>query len=552
MSTQTAAATLVQGLLSNGVSTVFGVPGESYLAVLDALHDSDIRFVNCRQEGGASMMAAAQGRLTGRPGVCMVTRGPGATNASSGVHVAFQDSLPMILFIGQVARDQADREAFQEIDYRRMYGQMAKWVAQIDDPARMAEYIHRAFQVAQSGRPGPVVLALPEDMLCEQIPQALALPAARPPSFGPSPQALAELRDRLSRAERPFVLVGGSGWTAQACADLRLFAEQNNLPVGASFRAQDVFDNQHSHYAGHVGIGIDPQLAQAVRESDLLLVVGARLGEMTTSGYELISVPKPQQSLIHIHADPNEPGRVYVPDLAIAADMASAAWALASLGSIPRPADRRSQSLHARYLAFSTPPEQSNGPLDLARVVEHMRAVLPPQAIVCNGAGNYAIWLHRYFRYRTLGTQLAPTNGAMGFGTPAAVAAALTQDAAPVVAMSGDGCIMMTVQELATAVQYGAKLVQLVVNNGIYGTIRMHQERRFPGRVYGTTMGRGTDFAALARAMGAFGACVEDFDAFQAAFAQALEHNGPALIELRTDPEILSPSATISSLRGQS
>ncbi len=549
MTQPTAAALLVQGLSANGVDTVFGVPGESYLAVLDALHDSDIRFINCRQEGGASMMAAAQGKLTGKPGICMVTRGPGATNASSGVHVAFQDSLPLILFIGQVARDQADREAFQEIDYRRMYGQMAKWVAQIDDASRIAEYVSRAFHVAQSGRPGPVVLALPEDMLREAIADPVALPPARPACSAPTPDALGEIKVRLSQAEKPFLLIGGGGWTAQACDDIRDFAVANDLPVGVSFRCQDLFDNEHSHYAGHVGIGIDPQLAETIKDSDLLLVLGARLGEMTTSGYELITPPRPRQSLIHIHADPEEPGRVYYPDLPIAADVRSAAAALKALGRIERKADSRFKAAHARYLDFSTPAAQAKTPMDLGRMVAHVRNSLNDDAIISNGAGNYAIWLHRYFRYRRPGAQLAPTNGAMGFGTPAAVAAALTRPESPVVAFSGDGCFMMTMQELATAVQYDAKLIQIVVNNGIYGTIRMHQERRYPGRVCGTTMGRKTDFAALARALGAEGETVTDMDGFKAAFDRALTHDGPFLIEVWVDPEILSPSATISGLR---
>ncbi|SIT12135.1 thiamine pyrophosphate-binding protein [Insolitispirillum peregrinum] len=544
---RTAAQVLVDGLIANGVDTVFGVPGESYLSVLDALHDTDIQFVNCRQEGGASMMAAAHGRLTGQPGICMVTRGPGATNASSGVHVAFQDSLPMILFIGQVARDQADREAFQEIDYRRMYGQMAKWVAQIDDPSRVAEYVSRAFHTAISGRPGPVVLALPEDMLREAV-KAIALPKARPARSAPTPDALAELGERLSRAERPFLLIGGSGWTAEACDHIRQFAEANSLPVGVSFRCQDLFDNEHPHYAGHVGIGIDPVLGETLTSSDLLLVVGARLGEMTTSSYELLVPPALPQTLIHIHADPEELGSVYQPDLPIAADMVSAAAALAGLGSVRRGTDPRVAAAHDRFLAFTT-PAGSTAALDMAAVVRHVRDNIPADTVICNGAGNYAIWVHRYFRYRQLGTQLAPTNGAMGFGPPAAVAAAITQPEKLSIAFSGDGCLMMTVQELATAVQYGAKMIEIVVNNGIYGTIRMHQERRYPGRVSGTTMGQTTDFAALARAFGGHGEVVERTEDFPAAFARALACDGLALIELRVDPDILSPSATVSGLR---
>ncbi|CAH2598971.1 Thiamine pyrophosphate-binding protein [Rhodovastum atsumiense] len=547
MTAPTAATRLVDGLLANGVDTIFGVPGESFLAVLDALYQQPIQFINARQEGGAAMMAAAQARLTGRPGICMVTRGPGATNACSGVHVAFQDSLPMILFIGQVARSQIDREAFQEIDYRRMFGQMAKWVAQIDDPSRMAEYVSRAFHVALSGRPGPVVLALPEDML-RQPAGAAALAPARPAESAPTPAALDEVRALLAAAQKPFLLLGGGGWTEAACADIRHFAEANALPVGVSFRCQDLLDNEHPNYAGHVGIGIDPGLAKAIRESDLLLVLGARLGEMTTSGYTLIEPPRPRQTLVHIHPDPEEPGRVYFPDLPIAADMRSAAAALRALGTVARADAARTAALHAGYLAFSTPAE-AGGALDLGKVVQQVRAALPDDAIISNGAGNYAIWLHRFFRYRRFGTELAPTSGSMGFGTPAAVAAALTRPGTPVVAFSGDGCFMMTMQEFATAVQCGAKLVQIVVNNGIYGTIRMHQERRYPGRVSGTGLDLRTDFAALARALGGSGETVTEDAEFPAAFARALAAPGPALIELRVDPEVLTPSSSITSTR---
>lgn len=543
--TTTAAQLLVDGLAANGVDTVFGVPGESYLSVLDSLHDSTIQFVCCRQEGGAAMAAAAHGRLTGKPGICMVTRGPGATNASAGVHVAYQDSLPMILFIGQVARSQMDREAFQEIDYRRMFGQMAKWVAQIDDPARMPEYISHAFHVAISGRPGPVVLALPEDMLRQMVP-GTALPAATPAEAAPTPAALSGLADKLAKAERPFLLIGGGGWTEHACANVRTFAEANNLPVGVSFRCQDLISNDHPNYVGHVGIGIDPGLAKGIKDSDLLIVLGARLGEMTTNGYSLIEAPRSAQTLVHIHADPNEPGRVYFPDLPINADVRSAAAALAGLGSV-RGADDRLTTLRTGYEAFTTP---TSSPVDvnMATIVTHVRDQLPDNAIVCTGAGNYSIWVHRFFRYRQFATQLSPTSGSMGFGTPAALAAAVTQPDRPVVAFSGDGCFMMTVQEFATATQHGAKLIQIVVNNGIYGTIRMHQERRYPGRVSGTDLGP-TDYAALARSMGGTGEVVECDADFAPAFARAMAAKGPALIEIRIDPEALTPGATLSGTR---
>jgi len=543
----TAAQILVDGLLANGVDTIFGVPGESYLSVLDALYDSGIRFINCRQEGGAAMAAAAQGRLSGKPGICMVTRGPGATNASAGLHVAFQDSMPMILFIGQVASDQADREAFQEVDYRRMFGQMAKWVAQVDEPSRMAEYVSRAFHIAQSGRPGPVVLALPEDMLRKSAGSSKALPAAKPIPAAPTEEALADLRRHLAEAKKPFLLIGGGGWSQTACDDIRRFAEANALPVGVSFRAQDLSDNEHPLYAGHVGIGIDPALGTAIQDSDLLLVVGPRLGEMTTGGYQLIEPPRSRQPLIHIHADIAELGRVYYPDLAIAADMGSAARALAGLGRIRSGEDGRAAKLHQAYLTFSTPHAEPSSAMDMSHVVAYMQARLPQDTVICNGAGNYSVWLHRFFRYRRLGTQLAPSNGSMGFGTPAALASALS--GRPTLAMSGDGCLMMTVQELATAAQYGAKLIQIVVNNGIYGTIRTHQERNYPGRVFATEMGHGTDFAALGRAMGLSGERVETLDQFKAAFDRALAADGPALIEVLTDPDILSPTATVAGLR---
>lgn len=549
----TAAAVIVECLARNGVTAAFGVPGESYLPVLDALYDSSIRYITCRQEGGAAMMAAAWGRLTGVPGVCMATRGPGATNASAGVHVAFQDSLPMILLIGQVARSRIDREAFQEIDYRRMFGQMAKWVAQIDDPLRAAEYVSRAFHVARSGRPGPVVLALPEDMLQAQVPFA-PLPAARLAEAAPSPGALTELRDGLAAARRPFLLIGGGGWTEAACADIRAFAEANDLPVGVSFRCQDLFDNEHGAYAGHVGIGIDQALAEAIRESDLLLVIGARLGEITTGGYNLIQAPRPAQALVHIHASAEEPGRVYFPDLPINADPRSAAAALRGLGAVRNGATAggggasRTASLHEAYLAFSQ-PASAPGAVNMATLIQHLRRRLPEEAIICNGAGNYAIWLHRFFRYRRFGTQLAPTSGSMGFGTPAAIAAALARPGAPVVAVSGDGCFMMTAQEFATAVQHRVKLVQIVVNNGMYGTIRMHQERRYPGRVCGSDIGFDADYAAMARAMGGHGETVLDNGAFPAALERALAAPSAALIEIRVSPEQLSPTATIESLR---
>ncbi|WP_019646908.1 thiamine pyrophosphate-binding protein [Novispirillum itersonii] len=543
---KTAAQVLVETLALNGATKAFGVPGESYLAVLDALVDSDIEFINARQEGGAAMMAAAHGRMTGQPGICMVTRGPGATNASAGVHVAFQDSIPMILFIGQVARDQADREAFQEIDYRRMFGQMAKWVAQIDDASRMAEYISRAYHTATSGRPGPVVLALPEDMLHLPSPMPALTPYRRAEA-APTPQALLELSERLAKAEKPFLLIGGGGWDQETCEILAGFATQNNLPVGVSFRCQDLIDNDHPNYVGHVGIGIDPNLAKTIRESDLLLVLGARLGEMTTSSYELLVPPRLDKTLIHIHASAEELGRVYQPDLPINADVRSATRALANLGRVWGGDDSRVKALRANFEAFTT-PTQVPGPVNMGEAIKVMDSLLPKDSILCNGAGNYAIWLHRFHRYHTYGGQLAPTCGSMGFGTPAAVAASIADPSRVAVAFSGDGCFQMTLQEFAVAVQYGTRFIQVVVNNGMYGTIRMHQERTYPGRVSGTRLSN-PDFAAMGRAMGGNGEVVERTEDFGPAFARALASDRPTLIEVRVDPEALTPAATLSGTR---
>jgi acetolactate synthase I/II/III large subunit len=549
MSQQTAAQILVDCLVRNGTDRVYGVPGESYLAVLDALHGrADIRYLNFRQEGGAAMAAEAYGKLTGRPGVCMVTRGPGATNASAGVHVAQQDSTPLILLIGQVGRGMQDREAFQEIDYRRMFGQLAKWVAQIDDPARMAEYLNRAYATATSGRPGPVVLALPEDMLREQVAIAPLPPPAKTVVSAPAPQELETLAALLGASRKPLLLIGGGGWSAAASEQVRVFAEDNGLPVAASFRCQDYLDNRHPHYIGHVGIGIDPQLAQRVRECDLLLALGPRLGEMTTSGYQLLTPPQTAMPLVHIHADAEELGRVYHPTLAINAGATTAAAALAGLGCVPRQVDRDwLPAARADFEAYCV-GQASPGAVQLREIVAYLSETLPEDAIISNGAGNYAIWLHRFYRYRRYRSQLAPTCGSMGYGLPAAVAAAELCRERPVVCFAGDGCFMMTCQEFATAVQYELKLVVILVNNGSYGTIRMHQERQYPGRVSGTELVN-PDFAALARSMGGFGASVTRTGQFAEAFDRARNHPGPALIELRVDPEALTPNVTLAETR---
>jgi acetolactate synthase I/II/III large subunit len=545
---RTGGQVLIDQLKIHGVDTAFCVPGESYLAALDALHDApEIKLIVCRQEGGAAYMAEAYGKLTGRPGICFVTRGPGATNASIGVHTAFQDSTPMILFIGQVARDQVEREAFQEIDFRRMYGPMTKWVAEIDDAHRIPEYVSQAFHRAVNGRPGPVVLALPEDMLTDRV----DVPDAgryKPVQASPSAAQMHDLRDRLDDAKRPFMILGGGGWSPGAVTDIRAFAEAANLPVGCSFRCQDLFDNSHQNYAGDVGIGINPKLAERVKNADLLIVVGARLGEMTTSGYTLVGIPVPKQKLVHVHASVEELGRVYQAALPINAGMTEFAAMAKALGPIPARAwDNETKTARADYLEWSTPP-QVEGPIQMGEIVDWLEQRLPADAILTNGAGNYATWIHRFHRYRRFRTQLAPTNGSMGYGVPAAVAAKVTAPGRMVVSFNGDGCYMMNGQELATAVQYNAAVIFVVVNNGSYGTIRMHQERAYPGRVSGTDLVN-PDFAALARAYGAHGELVEETADFSPAFERAAKAGQPALIEIRLSLEIITPRQTLSQIR---
>lgn len=547
---------LVDALLSHGADLAFGVPGESYLAVLDGfyLRRDKIRFVICRQEGGAAVMAEAYGKLTGRPGLAFCTRGPGATNASIGVHTAFQDSTPMILFIGQVGGDFADREAFQEIDYRRMFGQMAKWVAQIDRAARIPEYVARAYQTATSGRPGPVVLALPEDMLSHEAVAPQLAPYRRVLSW-PGDADMARIAERLAQAERPFAIVGGSGWTPEACAQLERFAERFAIPVGCAFRGQDLFDNLHPNYAGDVGIGINPALADRIRSADLVLAIGPRLGEMTTGGYSLIAAPRPAQTLIHIHAGAEELGSVYQADLMVQASMPAIAARLADLEPAGPPRGRAwVEAARADYERYRTPPAFTGKGVDTAEVILALDRLLPADAIVTNGAGNYAGWLHRYFRYRPLRAggrgQLAPTSGAMGYGVPAAVGAKIAFPDRTVVALAGDGCFLMNGQELATAMQYDAPVIVIVVNNGMYGTIRMHQEREYPAHVSGTAL-RNPDFAALARAYGARGATVTATGDFEPALREALAATVPTLIEIQVDPDIITPRTTLSAIRAQ-
>jgi acetolactate synthase-1/2/3 large subunit len=546
---------LVDALQVHGVDTAFGVPGESYLDVLDALHDSNIRFVINRQEGGAAFMAEAYGKLTGKPGICFVTRGPGATNASIGVHTAYQDSTPMILFIGQVGTDFMDREAFQEIDYRRMYGQMAKWVAQIDRADRIPEYMARAFQVATSGRPGPVVLALPEDMLIAQA-EVADTRRYQPVQASPSSAQISQLRTMLTDAKKPLLLLGGGTWTDDACADVRKFAEANGLPVACAFRFQDLLDNDHPHYVGDVGIGINPKLAARVKEADLLIAFGPRLGEMTTSGYSLLASPVPKQRLVHIHPDPQELGSEYQAELMIAGGAPETAKMLAAMEPVDSSAWRQTvEEAKAELRAWQQQPtifRDNNAPLDLWQLVQDMQAALPHDTIITNGAGNYATWAHRFWRYGAMRTQLAPTSGAMGYGVPAGVAAKIVDPQRTVVTFAGDGEFMMTGQELATAVQYRAGLILIVFNNNMFGTIRMHQEREYPGRVSGTEL-HNPDFAALARAYGGQGEVVKKTADFAAALQRAVaftnEQKLPAVIELRYDGNLITPGATLETIR---
>ena len=548
-SSRTGGEILVANLLAQGATHAFAVPGESYLAVLDALYDvrDRLTLVVCRQEGGAAYMAEAYGKLTGRPGIALVTRGPGATNAAIGVHAAQQDSTPMLLLVGQVGSDFADREAFQEIDYRRMFGSVAKWVAQVDRAERLPEYVAHAFRLAMSGRPGPVVLALPEDMLSTRV-EASDAPRVEPVSAAPDPGLVAAAAAKLAAARRPLVIVGGSRWDPAACDTLRAMAEALALPVACAFRNQDLFDNRHPLYAGDVGIGINPKLAARVREADVLLVIGERLGEMTTSGYTLLTPPVAAQTLIHVHPGAEELGRVYQPALAIAATPGAFLAALAAQAlRAGTDVAGRAEAARADYEEWQA-PRPVPGSLDLWQIVRWLDARLPDDAIVTNGAGNYSTWLHRLYRYRRFRTQLAPYVGSMGYGVPAAIAAKTVHGDRMVLSWNGDGCFLMNGQELATAVQYGLAIVFVVVDNGMYGTIRMHQERTYPARVYGTDLVN-PDFAALARAFGAHAERVSRTDEFAPAFERALAAKRPALLHLKLDPQAITMNASIDALR---
>jgi len=539
---------LADALVAQGASMAFGVPGESYLPVLDGLHDVRGRFsfIVCRQEGGASYMAEAYGKLTGEPGILFVTRGPGASNGAIGVHTALQDSTPMVVFIGQVPNEFAEREAFQEIDYRRMYGQMAKWVGQIDRVERIPEYVSRAFHAACAGRPGPVVLALPEDTLFSEAAVA-DVPRYHRVRPAPSPESIAELKQLLEKAQKPFVILGGGGWERDSCTRLQRWIEANGLAAGTSFRCQDLFDNRSASYAGDVGIGINPKLAQRVKEADVLLVIGARLGEMTTGGYTLVEAPVPQQTLIHVHAGAEELGRVYRPALAINSGIAQFVKALERLSFRDFSWNERTAAARNEYLEW-TAPRPMPGKVQYGEVIQWLSNNLPEDTIVAGGAGNFAGWLHRHFRYKGFRTQLGSTNGSMGYGYPAAVAAKLAQPQRTVIALCGDGDFLMTGQEIATAAQYGAAFVALVVNNSLYGTIRMHQEREYPGRVFGTEL-KTPDFAAYARAFGGHGETVERTEDFAGAFERASRSGKPAIVELRIDPDAITPATTLSAIR---
>ena len=540
---------LVDQLALHGVDLAFGVPGESYIDVLDGLLDSPIRYVTCRHEAGAANMAEAYGKLTGRPGICLVTRGPGATQASVGVHTAFQDGTPLVLLVGQIPRRHAEREAFQEIDYRRMFGPLTKWVAEVDHAERIPELVARAFRVATSGRPGPVVLALPEDVLSEAADVLDASPYAAAQA-APARADLDRLRALLATAERPLAIVGGQPWSASAGQALATWCEAGCIPVAAAWRCQDYVDNDAGCYAGHLGLGADPALLARLREADVLLVVGGRLGDIETAGYSAIVPPGAGRTLVHVHPDPDEIGRVYEPELGIVASGPRFAQALEELDPVDGRA--RAPELEAAHTAYLRTLEGRPlpGAVEMTGVMAALRKRLAADAILTSGAGNFTVWAHRFYVFRRFRTQLAPLSGAMGYGLPAAVAAKLVHPDRDVVCIAGDGDFLMSAQELATARQYHAPVVVIVVDNGMYGTIRMHQERRYPGRVSGTKL-ENPDFTALAHAFGAYGERVERTDGFHAALDRALDAGVPAVLHVTVDPEALTPRKTLSEIRAE-
>ena len=550
LSPRTGGQVLVDQLVLHGVKQLFCVPGESYLAALDALHDAHVDVTICRQEGGATMMAEAQGKLTGQPGICFVTRGPGATNASAGIHIAHQDSTPLIVFVGQVARGMMDREAFQELDYSAVFGTMTKWTVQIDDAARIPELVSRAFHIATSGRPGPVVVALPEDMLTDVV----EVPDARPytvTEIHPGADAIAELQQRLEKAERPVVIVGGTRWNEAAVQNLVQFASHWQLPVYCSFRRQMLFPANHASYGGDLGLGVNPKLLARIRASDLVIVLGGRLSEIASQSYELFQIPEPQQDMVHVHADANELGRLYHAAQAINATPQAMAAALARL---PKPSaapkwSQHTQDAHAEYLAWSDPAKiRIPGNLQMGEVMQHLREVLPADTIFCNGAGNFATWVHRFWPFTTFASQLAPTSGSMGYGPPAGVGAKRLWPQREVVIFAGDGDFLMHGQEFATAIQYGLNIVVVILDNAMYGTIRMHQEREYPGRISGTEL-KNPDFAAYAKAFGGHGERVERTEEFGPALARARASGLPSILHCLIDPEAITPSGTLSGIR---
>jgi acetolactate synthase-1/2/3 large subunit len=537
---------LVDQLELNGVGVAYCVPGESYLPILDALHDSPIRLISARHEASASNMAEAYGKLTGRPGVCFVTRGPGATHASVGVHTAAQDSTPMVLLVGQVPRPVLGREAFQEMDYGAFFGSTVRWVGQADSADRIPELMAHAFSAALSGRPGPAVLALPEDVLFEETdaPDATPVEVVRP---SPSPQELVRVRRLLAEAERPLVAVGEGGWSGEAARDVLAFCEASSLPVAASFRCQDYVDNRSSVYVGHLTIGMDPALASRVQEADVLIAVGGRLGDITTRGYTLLDAPRPRQRLVHVHPDWSELGAVYEPELGIVSALPEFCAALRRLDPMEPRWREWAQSARADYVA-NLEHRRLPGDLELGEVMAMLRERLPAEAILTSGAGNFTVWAHRFYEFSVYPSQLAPRSGAMAYGVPAAIAAKTVFPERPAVCLAGDGDFLMSGQELATAVQYELPIVVLVVNNGMLGTIRMHQERLYPGRVVGTDLAN-PDFAAYAAAFGAHGETVERTADFPDALERTLEAGRPALLDLRVDPEAITPRQTISEIR---
>jgi len=538
---------LVDQLVKQGVDRLTCVPGESFLAVLDALHDVSIDVLVCRQEGGAAIMAEAYGKLTGRPGICFVTRGPGSMNGAHGIHIAAQDSTPLIMFIGQVERGMREREAFQELDYKQVFGSIAKWVVEIDSATRMPELIARAFRVAMQGRPGPVVVSLPEDVLVEMA-EVDDAPRVEPADTAPSDADLVKLGALLREAKRPFMMVGGSRWSADAVQSVADFAARAGIPVAASFRRASLFSADHPNFAGDLGIGPNPKLAARIKDSDLLLLVGGRLSEISSGSYTLVKIPVPKQKFVHVHPGAEELGRVYQPTLAIQASPIAFAAKLAALDAGGRTNAEAAATAHADYLAWSDKPRQLPGKFQYGEVMCWLREQLGPDAVICNGAGNFAGWIHRFYRFRSFATQLAPTSGSMGYGLPAAVMAKRVHPGRAVICFAGDGDFLMNGQEFATAVQYDIPIIVAVIDNGMYGTIRMHQENHYPKRVSATDL-KNPDFAAVAKAYGGYGERVETTEQFAPAFERAVKSGKPAILHCLLDPEAISASRTLTELR---